>query len=194
MHQAFVNARDSTKVEILEAVRVGFCQPGAEVWLRKLALRLGLKSGSFDNASYFLTSDGSRIIVGSRDAFPEHGPATKFKALSDSRACFDIRWQFLVSGDSFNCLQTFVSEIARLVESGCSVEQTTSSWLSSCLDLCVAFDDFVLSNECPDDFQSRVWPSYVEALQHPSYWLDASEFVLLAFLADLNVAACLCCG
>ena len=83
--------------------------------------------------------------------------------------------------------------MARIVDSDWSMEQTTRSWLPACVDLCVAFDTSVLS-KLPDDFQSRVWPSYVQALQHPSYWLDASELVLLAALANLNVAVCLCCG
>ena len=30
VHQAFVEARDATKMKILEAVRTGFCQPRAE--------------------------------------------------------------------------------------------------------------------------------------------------------------------
>ncbi len=64
--------------------------------------------------------------------------------------------------------------------------------ISDFLEALRIFDEVPVADHLSRHFVARAWPSYVQALCDPDYWLSANEVVLLAAMSNINVAIFAC--
>ena len=182
--------RSIARAGCLQAARSFFTKANEEALVWPLAHSLGHIPGEFDQAPYFLDSAGRACVVGTFpiQAFPANGPASKYEALFDANPCFDcIRESFIVSCDPRSKVKTFQTKLLDM-----HLDDNVVESISGLLEALRCFDDVPVSDHLSRHFVMRAWPSYVQALCDPDYWLSANELVLLAAMSNINVAIFAC--
>ena len=100
----------------------------------------------------------------------------------------------MVSIDPQMEVRTFRQHILEMIESTDDLDMASVGLWDDFLTALQTFDALHITNNLPENFSVRAWPSYVECLQDHRYWLAPEELVLLGALSHRSVAVFECIG